>query len=259
MSIQILLEPDSKNNKSLDLYCNSLEANEYKVNTLDVTTIDAVAITTGTLTVANVGYPTTALPSGHTVMSGSGSSIGFAVSPHLMAGVPVIYNIPAIIGDGLDVAGGLTGQVFQSSSTIHYGDNLRYNYKVCGLMTSTQPFTGYYLKLGGVIINQIPTVNYIMNLVSEYVEISGSFTITSGFPLATTMTCNMTVSFTPEYVSGAITPVSPVVVSNTVTNLVGYNFGLNPKFSIAVGSSGGTTTFQNTDSVLQCSYSPINP
>ena len=254
MSIQILLEPDSKNNKSLDLYCNSIDANEYKVATLT-----ANHIITDSLTVDGVGYPNTSLPNGRSIISGSGLSMGYAVSPHLMAGVPVIYNIPFSVGDGLDVAGGDTGQVFQSSSIIHYGDNLRYNYKVCGLMTSTQPFTGYYLKLGGVIINQIPSINHIMNLVSEYVEISGSFTITSGFPLSTTMTCNMTVSFTPEYVSGIITPVSPVVVSNTVTNLVGYNFGLNPKFSIAVGSSGGVTTFQNTDSVLQCSYSPINP
>jgi hypothetical protein len=32
MSIQLLLEPDSKNNKSLDLYCNSLDTNELSIN-----------------------------------------------------------------------------------------------------------------------------------------------------------------------------------------------------------------------------------
>jgi hypothetical protein len=188
MSIQILLEPESKNNKSLDLYCNSIDANEYTVSTLT-----ASHIITDLLTVDGVGYPNIALPSGHTVMSGSGVSMGYAVSPHLMTGIPAVYSIPFSVGGGLDVAGGDTNQVFQSSSIVHYGDGLRYNYKVCGLMTTTQPFTGYYLKLGGVVINAISSVNYLMNTGQKFVEIEGSFTILSGFPLSTYMTSNMTV------------------------------------------------------------------
>ena len=258
MSIQILLEPDSKDNKSLDLYCNSIEANEYTVDTLNVTNIYATAINTGILVVSNVGYPTTSLPNGHTIMSGSNLSMGYTVSPYLSMGLPTTYNIPFIIGDGIDIAFGLTDQTYQSSSIISYGNGIHYTYKVCGLMTTSQPFSGFYLKLGGIVINQIPTVNYLMNVGEQYVEISGSFSILSGFPLSTTMTCNMTVSFTPDYTGGAIIPVSPIVVSKTVANIVGFNFGVDPKFSVAVGSSGGVTTFQNTDSVLQCSFAPIN-
>jgi hypothetical protein len=253
MSIQLLLEPESKNNKSLDLYCNSIEANEYTV-----TTLTATSIITDLLAVDGVGYPNTALPNGHSIMSGSGVSMGYAVSPYLCMGVPASYSIPFSVGDGLDVAFGDTAKTFQSSSVISYGDGIHYTYKVCGVMNNTQPFTGYYMKLGGIILNSIPTVNYLMNTVPQYVEISGSFSILSGFPSSTTMTTVITVSFSPEYPSGIVVPVSPISVSNTVS-LVGYNFGVNPKFSIAVGSSGGITSFQNIDSVLQCSFSPINP
>lgn len=40
MSIQILLEDESKNDKALNLYCNSLETNDLKINNLTVSNID---------------------------------------------------------------------------------------------------------------------------------------------------------------------------------------------------------------------------
>jgi hypothetical protein len=45
MSIQILLEPESKNNKSLDLYCNSLDANQLLVNGVPVGSSSTKALT----------------------------------------------------------------------------------------------------------------------------------------------------------------------------------------------------------------------
>jgi hypothetical protein len=56
MSIQILLEPASINNKSLDLYCNKIEVNDFDVNTIFADNIVATNTTTGTLVVGNIEY-----------------------------------------------------------------------------------------------------------------------------------------------------------------------------------------------------------
>ena len=56
MSIQILLDPSSVDNQSLDLYCHKLEASEFKINTIFADNIVATNTTTDTLVVGNIEY-----------------------------------------------------------------------------------------------------------------------------------------------------------------------------------------------------------
>ena len=90
MSIQLLLEPESKNNKSLDLYCNSIESNELKID--DLTTFNLNV--EGDLIVQNTVYPTV-VPLGNAIsmMTGHFSGLSYAVSPYVfLNSLPQTYT-----------------------------------------------------------------------------------------------------------------------------------------------------------------------
>ena len=111
MSIKILLDPASINNQSLDLYCNKIEANEYKVDNLTATSIE-----TDILTVANTVYPTThPLQNAISVMSGVNGNLKYAVSPYVfLNSLPQTYNIN---GTPQTVGGDGTSTSVQSNGT----------------------------------------------------------------------------------------------------------------------------------------------
>jgi hypothetical protein len=235
MSIQILLEPASIINKSLDLYCNSINANEINGNT----------------------FPTAALPDGKSIIIGNGvnDSFGYAVSPYKLLNESFTFNIAV---GGTEIAGGNTPIALGSSSTLQYGNDIKYDYKVVGLMTNTQPFTSYYLQIGGITINEIANVDQSAIGTPLYMEISGSFIIRNGFPLASDITSCMTVKFSTQYVP-VFLPVLPVAPTelNSATFVNAVNLGVLPKYAIVMASPAGTTTFTSYVSSLTCSFSNV--
>lgn len=136
MSIQILLEPESKNNKSLDLYCNSLDTNELSINGVPVGSPTTMALTSAIYSQLN------------------------------LSGVSTVFNPTAPTCEIQDITGCIDGQVVMffscrdtsTSITIKNGFYIRTSNGLDCLLPSTggvaigvwSSFLGYMtLTLGG--------------------------------------------------------------------------------------------------------------
>ena len=176
------------------------------------------------------------------------------VQPYVMLNTGFSYDIPPL--SLTEIAGGNTTQVPSSTSEITFGDNKRYNFKVIGTMTNTQPFTSYYLKLGDATLNSITNVNYSAIGTPVYVEISGSFIVRNGFPTSADVSSVMNLKISAQNTgSGITTPVSSVETNRILFVSDQFLALSKPKFAVLMSAAGGDTSFVSYDSVLECSFS----
>lgn len=183
MSIQILLEPESKNNKSLDLYCNSINANDLKIDNLDCKI----------LTVANTTYPYEyPLQNAISIMSGVNGSLKYAVSPYVfLNSLPQTYTLNAIP----QVVGGYgTSYKGLSSALIAICDNCLYSYDFVFQFTSGVGVLNASLVLNN---NTVLTISQSIPLsASNYYRVFGQFQSYGGWG---TSSCDLMAVLQAEY------------------------------------------------------------
>jgi hypothetical protein len=176
------------------------------------------------------------------------------VSPYVMLNTGFSYNIVPLALT--EIAGGNTTQVPSSTSEITFGDNKRYNFKVVGTMTNTQPFTSYYLKLGSATLNSIINVNYPAIGTPVYVEISGSFIVRNGFPTSADVSSVLNLKISDQNTGAGVTTPIASVESNRILFVSDQFLALSkPKFAILMSAAAGDTSFVSYDSFLECSFS----
>lgn len=244
MSIQILLESDSKNNKSLDLYCNSLEANEYKVDTLTAT-----AIETDTLTVNNTVYPTI-VPLGNAIsmMTGNFSSLSYAVSPYVfLNSAPQTYTLSPV---AQTVGGVGTTTAGLSSAFISICDNSLYSYDF------TFEFTG--VVSGVVDAYLVLQNNVVLNITqslpagtSNYYRVFGQFQSYGGWG---TNSCDLTATLQAEYQDNSL-PLKETLYTTSKSGINNVPYLNSSLISVEVKlSSSIPITLTRTIGNIKCEY-----
>ena len=249
MSIQILLEPDSKNNKSLDLYCNKIEANEYKVNNLDATTIDATTINTGTLTVNNTIYPTI-VPLGNAIsmMTGHFSSLSYAVSPYVfLNSLPQTYTLSAV---AQTVGGVGTSTKGVSSAFISICDNSLYSYDFTFEFTSGSVgiVNAYLVLQNNVVLNITQSIPLGT---SNYYRVFGQFQSFGGWG---TSSCDLTATLQAEYQDNTL-PLKETLYTTSKSGINNVPYLNSSLISVEVKLSANVPiTLTRTIGTIKCEY-----
>ena len=203
MSIQILLEPESKNNKSLDLYCNTIDANDLKMDNVDCKT----------LTVANTLYPETyPLQNAISVMSGVNGNLKYAVSPYVfLNSLPQTYNIN---GTPQTVGGDTTSTKGLSSSYIAICDNSLYSYDFVFQFTSGVVGT----VIASLVLNNTNVLTITQSIplgTANYYRIFGQFQSYGGWG---TPACDLMAVLQAEYQDNS-TPLKETLFTTSKSGL----------------------------------------
>ena len=174
MSIQILLEPESKNNKSLDLYCNSINSND--------------------LIVKNTVYPDI-VPLGNAIsmMTGHFSSLSYAVSPYVfLNSLPQTYTLGAV-SQTVGGVGTVTKGV--SSAYIAICDNSVYEYDFTFEFSSGSVGTvnAYLVLQNNIVLNITQSIPLGT---SNFYRVFGKFQSYGGWG---TPSCDLTATLQAEY------------------------------------------------------------
>ena len=244
MSIQILLEPDSKNNKSLDLYCNKIEANEYKVDTLDATSIE-----TDTLTVNNTVYPTI-VPLGNAIsmMTGNFSSLSYAVSPYVfLNSLPQTYILTPV---AQTVGGVGTSTLGLSSAYIAICDNSLYSYDFTFEFSSGSVgiVNAYLVLQNNVVLNITQSIPLGTD---NYYRVFGQFQSFGGWGTAS---CDLTATLQAEYQDNTL-PLKETLYTTSKSGINNVPYLNSSLISVEVKLSANVPiTLTRTIGTIKCEY-----
>jgi hypothetical protein len=245
MSIQLLLEPESKNNKSLDLYCNSIDASELKID--DLTTFNLNV--EGDLIVKNTVYPTV-VPLGNAVsmMTGHFSGLSYAVSPYVfLNSLPQTYTLGAV---AQTVGGVGTATKGVSTAYIAICDNSLYSYDFTFEFSSgATGIVNAYLVLQN---NSILNITQSIPLgTSNYYRVFGQFQSFGGWG---TDSCDLTATLQAEYQDNS-TPLKETLYTTSKSGINSVPYLNSSLISVEVKlSSNVPITLIRTIGNIKCEY-----